>query len=59
MSDISSDFSNISKHADSSFNTLLTSYSIKSFNQTAINNTVIITTEVNVTIAQSEISNIN
>ena len=37
-SNISSDFSNISKYINNSFNTLLTSYSIKNFSQTVINN---------------------
>ena len=47
-SDISSDFNNVSKHAYSSFNALFTSYSMKNFSQTAINNAAAVTTEVNV-----------
>ena len=58
-SDISSDFSNISKYADDSFNALLTSYSMKSFSQTAINDTAAVTTEVNIITVQSEIDNVS
>ena len=51
VSDVSSNSSNISKHADNSLNALFTSYSTESSNQTVINDTAAVITEVNVTTA--------
>ena len=48
---ISFNSSNISKHADNSFNTILTFYNIKNFIQTAINNTTSVIIRINVIIA--------
>ena len=45
---ISSNFSNISKYVNSSFNTLLTSYSTENFSQTVINNTAAFIIKVNI-----------
>ena len=48
---ISSNFSNISKYADSSLNALFTSYDMKSFSQTAINNIAAVVITINITTA--------
>ena len=49
VSKINSDFSNINKYANNSFNALLISYNTESFSQNTINNTAATTIKVNVT----------